>query len=106
MEGGLFGLTQCQMIFLYINQLIPTLIVIMVPDLVESLFLTQVFYVLATFVYIKFVSIEKSFFPYLLNELNRLKWQLNKGFILGFSAFLLITIYGALFLKIGKVVLP
>lgn len=42
----------------------------------------------------------------MLNELNKLKWQFHKGFILGFSAFLLITIYGILFLKIGRVVLP
>ena len=42
----------------------------------------------------------------MLNELNKLKWQIHKGFVLGFSAFLLITVYGILFMKIGRVALP
>lgn len=42
----------------------------------------------------------------MINELNKFKQQVHKGLVLGFSAFMLITVYGVLFIKIGRVVLP
>ena len=68
--------------------------------------ITQIFYVVVSDAYIRWLSLEKSYFPYLSSELGKLKWQVEKGMVLGISAFLLITIYGIIFMKLGKVVLP
>jgi hypothetical protein len=57
-------------------------------------------------VYIKFLSIEKELYPYLFYENNKIDKQKEKGLSLAVSGFLLITIYGILFLKIGRVALP
>ena len=57
MEGGLFGLSDSQKVFLYLSQLVPSLIILFLPDLIESMLLTQIFYILASYVYIRFMSI-------------------------------------------------
>lgn len=41
-----------------------------------------------------------------MNELSRLREQIHKGMVLGISAFLLIMVYGIIFIKIGRVALP
>lgn len=38
--------------------------------------------------------------------MTSLRQQIHKGLVLAISAFLLITIYGIIFIKIGKVALP
>lgn len=57
MEGGLFGLSKGQQAYLYICQLIPTLITITEPDLTVTMLLVSVFYVISTVVYLKCMSI-------------------------------------------------
>jgi|JI10StandDraft_1071094.scaffolds.fasta_scaffold1711283_1 hypothetical protein len=57
MEGGLFGLSKGQQTYLYICQLVPTLIAISVTDLTFIMLLVEVFYILSSYVYVKFMSI-------------------------------------------------
>lgn len=39
-------------------------------------------------------------------EFSKKEYQIEKGYGLAISAYLLITVYGILILKIGKIVLP
>jgi hypothetical protein len=55
---------------------------------------------------VKHLSLEKSYYPYYASERANLKNQIKKGKELAISAFLLITIYGILIIKIGKITLP
>jgi hypothetical protein len=64
MEGGLFGLSKIQKAFLYSSQLVPTLITLFFPNLLKILIFTQIFYILAIYIYIKHLSLEKSYYPY------------------------------------------
>ena len=84
----------------------PTLITLFFPSILKILILTQFFYIIAILIYINFLSLEKSYYPYYSSELSNISKQLKKGRELGLSAFLLITIYGILIIKIGKIVLP
>jgi hypothetical protein len=59
MEGGLFGLNSTQKSYLYISQLIPSLIVLFNHNLITILAFLQIFYALSSFLYIKYLSIEK-----------------------------------------------
>jgi membrane protease YdiL (CAAX protease family) len=85
---------------------VPTLITLLFPSLLTILLLTQLFYVVVIVVYVQFLSLEKSYYPYYSSELTNTAKQLRKGKELGISAFLLITIYGIIILKIGKIALP
>ena len=106
MEGGLFGLSRAQKTYLYTSQLIPTLIVLFFPNLLKILVLTQMFYILIILIYVQFLSLEKSYYPYYSSELTNIQKQVKKGRELSISAFLLITIYGFIIIKIGKITLP
>lgn len=66
----------------------------------------QVFYVASSLLYIKLISKEQEIAPYLINELRSIHLQCQKGLSLGLSAFLLLTIYSIIILKLGRVVLP
>jgi hypothetical protein len=44
--------------------------------------------------------------PYLINEFRKIRYQVEKGLTYGFSAFLLIVVYGIIILKLGRIVLP
>jgi membrane protease YdiL (CAAX protease family) len=69
--------------------------------------MVEAFYLVSSCAYIQFMSIERSHTPYKFNEqLNKVREQVQRGLSLGFSAFLLIVVYGIIFIKIGKVVLP
>jgi len=59
MKGGLFGLSNEQKAYLYVSQIIPALIVFFGSDLVTIFLYIQLFYVVASFFYIKFLSLEK-----------------------------------------------
>ena len=99
-------MTKTQKGFLYLTQLIPTIITILFPNLIKILLLTQIFYLLSIYLYVKHLSLEKSFYPYYASERTNLKSQIKKGRELAISAFLLITIYGIIIIKIGKITLP
>ena len=106
MQGALFGLNCTQKIFLYGSLLMPTIIVILFPNLLKILIMTQLFYIIAICIYVNFFSLEKSYYPYYSLELLNISKQIKKGRELCISAFLLITIYGILIIKIGKIILP
>ena len=57
MEGGLFGLSMTQKCYLYGSQLIPTIITLLVPDLLKILLFTQLFYIAAIYIYINHLSL-------------------------------------------------
>jgi membrane protease YdiL (CAAX protease family) len=73
--------------------------------LTTSLFL-QLLYVVTSLSYIKLISKEQEMAPYLINELRSIRLQCQKGLSLGLSAFLLLTIYTIIILKLGKIILP
>ena len=64
MEGGLFGLSKTQKAFLYSSQLVPTMIVLFCPNLLKILIFSQVFYIAVIYIYVRFLSLEKSYYPY------------------------------------------
>ncbi len=84
----------------------PTLIVLFFPNLLKILAFTQLFYIATIYIYVVHMSIEKSFYPYYSSELTTMGKQLKKGRELAISAFLLITIYGIIIIKVGKLSLP
>lgn len=57
MEGGVFGLTTSQKSFLYLTQLVPTLITVIFPSLIKILFFTQIFYILVIYIYVQHLSL-------------------------------------------------
>ena len=99
-------MTTAQKSFLYCSQLVPTVITVFFPNLIRILLFTQIFYLLAIYLYIKHLSLEKSYYPYYASERTNLSNQFKKGKELAISAFLLLTIYGILIIKIGKITLP
>lgn len=42
----------------------------------------------------------------MVRQFSQFNYQVQKGLALSLSAFLLITVYGIIFIKIGKVALP
>ena len=65
MKGGLFGLELNQKAYLYISQMIPTLIVIFLnSELLHIFAALLIFYLITPFLYINYLSLEKSLYPY------------------------------------------
>lgn len=110
MEGGLFDLDNSQKIFLYCAHFLPVIItyitLTLYNDLLTASIVVQLFYVVTSMMYIRLISKEQEMAPYLINELRSIRLQCQKGLSLGLSAFLLITIYTIIILKLGRVVLP
>lgn len=57
MEGGIFGLSILQKSVLYSYQLVPAIIAFLVSDIIESMFMIQIFYAASSYLYINFLSI-------------------------------------------------
>ncbi len=57
MEGGLFGLNNTQKMFLYFSQILPTIIILFNNDIVHILLTIQFLYVIAIWIYVKFLSL-------------------------------------------------
>ena len=68
--------------------------------------LIQIFYLTSSLIYIRLFSKEGEITPYTMNEFRRVDFQVKKGLHLGTSAFLLITLYGIITIKLGRVHLP
>lgn len=110
MQGGLFGLSLPQKTYLLACELTPAIITTLslyhTNDYLITSILIQLFYILSSLIYVKFFSKEGELAPYLMNEFQRTEFQVKKGLHLGTSAFLLITLYSILIIKLGRVHLP
>lgn len=110
MQGGLFGLSTPQKTYLFICEISPAVITALslyyTADYLVVSILIQLFYILSSFIYIKHFSKEGEIAPYTMNEFRRMDFQIKKGLHLGTSAFLLITLYSILIIRLGRVHLP